>query len=112
MADDVTFESDKVRGTIDEDEEPALNASPRTEISMDVEGAGAEIDAIRERINRHRRRWTSTFVKRTEEIDSRRCARARRSRCFVGPPGTAKSDPVVKSVESLGPWGEDYLSTC
>ena len=51
-----------------------------------------EIDAIRERINRHRRALDEYFVKRTEEIDlATVCACAQEPLLFVGPPGTAKS---------------------
>jgi MoxR-like ATPase len=69
-----------------------------------------EIDAIRERINRHRRALDEYFVKRTEEIDlATVCACAQEPLLFVGPPGTAKSDLVVKFVESLGLGESDYF---
>jgi MoxR-like ATPase len=69
-----------------------------------------EIDAIRERINRHRRALDEYFVKRDEEIDlATVCACAQEPLLFVGPPGTAKSDLVVKFVESLGLGEGDYF---
>ncbi len=70
----------------------------------------AEIDAVRGRINRHRRMLDEYFVQRTEEIDlATVCACAQEPLLFVGPPGTAKSDLVVKFVESLGLGEGDYF---
>ncbi|MEZ4408697.1 MAG: AAA family ATPase [Polyangiales bacterium] len=69
-----------------------------------------EVDAIRDRINRHRRDLDEYFVKRNEEIDlATVCACAQEPLLFVGPPGTAKSDLVVKFVESLGLGEADYF---
>lgn len=69
-----------------------------------------EIDAIRERINRHRRALREYFVRRDEEIDLMAIsACAQEPLLFVGPPGTAKSDLVVKFVESLGLGERDYF---
>ena len=62
-----------------------------------------EVDDIRARINQHRRDLREYFVNRAEEIDlATVCACAQEPLLFVGPPGTAKSDLVVKFVESLG----------
>jgi MoxR-like ATPase len=69
-----------------------------------------EIDAIRGRINQHRRELREYFVKRDEELDlATVCACAQEPLLFVGPPGTAKSDLVVKFVESLGLGEDDYF---
>ncbi len=69
-----------------------------------------EIDDIRSRINLHRRELREYFVNRDEEIDlATICACAQEPLLFVGPPGTAKSDLVVKFVESLGLGEDDYF---
>ncbi len=69
-----------------------------------------EIDDIRSRINQHRRELREYFVNRDEEIDlATICACAQEPLLFVGPPGTAKSDLVVKFVESLGLGEDDYF---
>lgn len=66
-----------------------------------------EIDGIRSRINRHRLELREFFVDRAEELDlAVLCSAAQEPLLFVGPPGTAKSDLVVKFVQSLG-LGED-----
>ena len=69
-----------------------------------------DIDDIRGRILQHRRNLGEYFVKRADEIDLMVvCAAAQEPLLFVGPPGTAKSDLVVKFVESLGLDSEDYF---
>ncbi len=69
-----------------------------------------EIDDIRARINLHRRELREYFVSRDEEIDlATISACAQEPLLFVGPPGTAKSDLVVKFVESLGLGDDDYF---
>ena len=69
-----------------------------------------EIDDIRGRINTHRRALREYFVNRADEIDlATICACAQEPLLFVGPPGTAKSDLVVKFVESLGLGQDDYF---
>ncbi|MDP3277890.1 MAG: AAA family ATPase [Deltaproteobacteria bacterium] len=69
-----------------------------------------EIDQIRARINQHRRMLNEFFVNRQDEIDlAVTCAAAQEPVLFVGLPGTAKSDLVVKFVESLGLGQEDYF---
>ncbi|MBL8604450.1 MAG: AAA family ATPase [Myxococcales bacterium] len=68
-----------------------------------------EIDDIRARINRHRRDLEEYFVKRADELElATLSAAAQEPLLFVGPPGTAKSDLVVKFVESLGLGDTDY----
>jgi MoxR-like ATPase len=69
-----------------------------------------EIDDIRRRIQGHRKRLSEYFVKRSAEIDlAVVCACAQEPLLFVGPPGTAKSDLVVKLVESLGLGEDEYF---
>lgn len=69
-----------------------------------------EIDSIRARINQHRRLLNEYFVNRQDEIDlAVTCAAAQEPLLFVGLPGTAKSDLVVKFVESLGLGEDDYF---
>jgi MoxR-like ATPase len=69
-----------------------------------------EIDDIRARILQHRRGLKEYFVARDEEIDlAILCAVAQEPLLLVGPPGTAKSDLVVKLTESLGLGAGDYF---
>ena len=69
-----------------------------------------EIDEVRARINRHRRELSSWFVNRAVEVDLMTiCAAAQEPLLFVGPPGTAKSDLVLKWVESVGLNTDDYF---
>jgi len=69
-----------------------------------------EIDQVRQRIAQHRRDLSAFFVNRQEEIDLMcLCAAAQEPLLFVGPPGTAKSDLVVKWVESSGLHDDDYF---
>ena len=69
-----------------------------------------EIDDVRGRIAQHRRDLNGFFVNRAEEIELMcLCAAAQEPLLFVGPPGTAKSDLVVKWVESVGLGEEDYF---
>jgi MoxR-like ATPase len=69
-----------------------------------------DIDETRARILRHRRALSERFVSRDEELDLLTlCAAAQEPLLFVGPPGTAKSDMVVKFVESLGLGEGDYF---
>lgn len=69
-----------------------------------------DIDDVRARIARHRRTLGEFFVRRDEELDLlTTCACAQEPLLFVGPPGTAKSDLVVKFVESLGLGEGDYF---
>ncbi|MFO0624311.1 MAG: AAA family ATPase [Polyangiales bacterium] len=69
-----------------------------------------DIDETRARILRHRRALGERFVRRDEELDLLTlCAAAQEPLLFVGAPGTAKSDMVVKFVESLGLGEGDYF---
>jgi MoxR-like ATPase len=69
-----------------------------------------EIDPIRERILQHRRDLKEYFVGRNNELDlAVLCAIAQEPLLLVGPPGTAKSDLIVKFTESLGLGAADYF---
>jgi len=69
-----------------------------------------QIDGIRARINQHRRDLREYFVNRGAEIDlAVVSSAAQEPLLFVGLPGTAKSDLVVKFVESLGLGQQDYF---
>jgi MoxR-like ATPase len=62
-----------------------------------------EIDDVRARIARHRRELATWFVNRAVEVDLLTvCAAAQEPLLLVGPPGTAKSDIILKWVESVG----------
>jgi MoxR-like ATPase len=69
-----------------------------------------EIEGVRQRVLQHRRGFAGYFVNRADEIDLMTlCAAAQEPLLFVGPPGTAKSDLVVKFVDSLGLGGREYF---
>lgn len=69
-----------------------------------------EIDDIRRRILQHRQGLKEYFVARDEEVDlATICAVSQEPLLLVGPPGTAKSDLVVKFTESLGLGADDYF---
>jgi MoxR-like ATPase len=77
-------------------------------MSWTLDQLAPQIDEVRARIARHRRELASYFVNRATEIDLMTiCATAQEPLLFVGPPGTAKSDLVVKWVESVGLGEED-----
>src|SRR5256886_8814653 len=70
----------------------------------------AEADAIRKRINRFRESLGRFFVGKQEVIDLMTVAAlAQEPLLLVGPPGTAKSDLVVKFKDALGIKDEDYF---
>jgi MoxR-like ATPase len=69
-----------------------------------------EIDDVRQRLLAHQRELKRYFVGRDTEIDLMLVAAcSQEPLLFVGPPGTAKSDLVVKFTESLGISSEDYF---
>ena len=69
-----------------------------------------EIDDIRRRIQQHRRELKEYFVARDRQVDlAILCAITREPLLLVGPPGTAKSDLVVKFTQSLGLGESDYF---
>jgi len=76
----------------------------------DFETLDAEIDEVRQRILQHGRFLASFFVGRQAEADLMLLAAVTQEPLlFVGPPGTAKSDLVVKFVESIGLDADAYF---
>ena len=70
----------------------------------------AEADAIRKRINRFRESLGRFFVNKQEIIDLMCVAAiAQEPLLLVGPPGTAKSDLVLKFKDALGIEQGDYF---
>lgn len=70
----------------------------------------AEAEALRTRINRFRKSLGRFFVDKQEIIDLMVvCAVAQEPLLLVGPPGTAKSDMVLKFKDALGMGEEDYF---
>jgi len=87
-----------------------LTATPTPTPTWTFDELAPQIDGVRARINRHRRELSSYFVNRAAEIDLMTvCAVAQEPLLFVGPPGTAKSDLVVKWVESVGLGDDAYF---
>jgi MoxR-like ATPase len=79
-------------------------------VSWSLDELEREIDDVRQRLHAHQRELKRYFVGRDLEIDLMLvAAAAQEPLLFVGPPGTAKSDLVVKFVESLGLNEEDYF---
>lgn len=71
---------------------------------------GQEASALRDRINRFRLALGRYFVDRQAVVDLMCvCAIAQEPLLLVGPPGTAKSDLVVKFRDALGIPAEDYF---
>ncbi|ADV61133.1 ATPase associated with various cellular activities AAA_5 [Isosphaera pallida ATCC 43644] len=69
-----------------------------------------EIDQVRDRINRMRISLGRFFVAKQELIDLMTVAAiAQEPLLIVGPPGTAKSDLVLKFKDALGIADEDYF---
>jgi len=69
-----------------------------------------EVEAIRARLNRLRHRLASFFVGKRELVDAMVVSTlAQEPLLIVGPPGTAKSDLIVKFCESLGLGEDDYF---
>jgi MoxR-like ATPase len=69
-----------------------------------------EIDAIRGRINGLRRSLAEFFVAKQEEIDLLAlCAAAQEPLLFVGPPGTGKSDLVIKFIQAIALGEDEYF---
>ena len=69
-----------------------------------------EAEGVRRKLNRFRESLGRFFVKKQEIIDLMVVAAvAQEPLLIVGPPGTAKSDLVVKFKDALGVGGEDYF---
>jgi MoxR-like ATPase len=72
-----------------------------------------EAEEIRKRINRFRLSLGRFFVHKQPLIDLMCVAAvAQEPLLLVGPPGTAKSDLVLKFKDALGLADEDYSNTC
>jgi MoxR-like ATPase len=70
----------------------------------------AEAQALRERINRFRKALGAHFVAKQHLVDLMTvCAVAQEPLLLVGPPGTAKSDLVVKFKDALALGEGDYF---
>ncbi len=70
----------------------------------------AEAEALRQRLARFRQSLARFFVKKQELIDLMLVAAvAQEPLLLVGPPGTAKSDLVLKFKDALGLGDEDYF---
>jgi MoxR-like ATPase len=86
---------------------------PREKIAPDdvaFEDLQREADELRTRINRFRTSLGRFFVDKQEIIDLMTvCAVAQEPLLLVGPPGTAKSDLVLKFKDALGLTEGDYF---
>jgi MoxR-like ATPase len=77
---------------------------------LSLEKLQAEAQALRERLNRFRLALGRHFVDKQPLIDLMLVAAvAQESLLLVGPPGTAKSDLVIKFKDALGLEGTDYF---
>lgn len=77
---------------------------------LSLEKLQAEAQALRERLNRFRLALGRHFVDKQPLIDLMLVAAvAQEPLLLVGPPGTAKSDLVVKFKDALGIEGTDYF---
>jgi MoxR-like ATPase len=75
-----------------------------------AESIRSEIEPLRQRINRLRKALGEYFVDKTEMIDLMVvCTLAQEPLLFVGRPGTAKSDLVVKYCQALGLGDDEYF---
>ncbi|HUR54579.1 MAG TPA: AAA family ATPase [Gemmataceae bacterium] len=85
----------------------AASANPEDLSLADLQ---AEADAIRKKINRFRESLGRFFVNKQEIIDLMCVAAvAQEPLLLVGPPGTAKSDLVLKFKDALGVGETDYF---
>ncbi len=86
---------------------PANKANPEELSLADLQ---SEADTIRKRVNRFRESLGRFFVNKQEIIDLMCVAAiAQEPLLLVGPPGTAKSDLVLKFKDALGISEEDYF---
>jgi len=77
---------------------------------LSLEALQAEAEDLRKRINRFRQSLGRFFVNKQEIIDLMVVAAlAQEPLLLVGPPGTAKSDLVLKFKDALGIVDEDYF---
>src|SRR5277367_5486337 len=83
--------------------------APQTE-DWSFEELQAEADAIRQRLNAFRKSLGRFFVHKQDLIDLMVVAAvAQEPLLLVGPPGTAKSDLVLKFKDALGLADGDYF---
>src|SRR5918994_378077 len=86
---------------------PATAPAPEDLTLADLQ---PEADALRKRINRFRQSLGRFFVAKQEIIDLMVIAAvAQEPLLLVGPPGTAKSDLVLKFKDALGMVEGDYF---
>src|SRR5271156_6962599 len=77
---------------------------------LSLEALQAEAEDLRKRINRFRQSLGRFFVNKQEIIDLMVVAAlAQEPLLLVGPPGTAKSDLVLKFKDALGIADGDYF---
>ena len=90
---------------------PASKSPPAANIDdLSLADLQAEAETIRKRINRFRESLGRFFVNKQEIIDLMCVAAiAQEPLLLIGPPGTAKSDIVVKFKDALGVAQEDYF---
>lgn len=75
-----------------------------------LEDIRSEMDEVRERINNMRSRLKDFFVKKEDHLDLMvLCMATQEPLLIVGPPGTAKSDLIVKFCQALGLDGSEYF---
>src|SRR5476649_495003 len=87
---------------------PPTHKAPREDWTM--EELQPEVEELRARINRFRTSLGRFFVKKQELIDLMCVAAiAQEPLLLVGPPGTAKSDLVLKFKDALGVDETDYF---
>src|SRR6266571_9287544 len=88
---------------------PALDDADKVS-DLPFEKLAEEAPAIRERLNRFRTALGRYFVDKQMLIDLMVIAAvAQEPLLLVGPPGTAKSDLVLKFKDALGIADEDYF---
>ncbi len=90
---------------------PTVSPPPGDELEeWTLEQLQEEADGLREKINRFRKSLGRFFVCKQELIDLMTVAAvAQEPLLLVGPPGTAKSDLVLKFKDALGLADEDYF---
>src|SRR5215212_6226461 len=90
--------------------DPDMAASKSNPEELSLADLQSEADAIRKRINRFRESLGRFFVNKQEIIDLMCVAAvAQEPLLLVGPPGTAKSDLVLKFKDALGVSEADYF---
>lgn len=88
---------------------PATKTGPKAE-DLSLADLQSEADAIRKKIDRFRNSLGRFFVNKQEIIDLMCVAAvAQEPLLLVGPPGTAKSDLVLKFKDALGVSETDYF---